>query len=100
MAKEETRALCLHAAHALAGAEDGALAALAGAQAWLGQTGRHVAEEAVQLHGAIAITDEYIVGHYLKRIIALDRMFGDGDAALDRYLAARGRFDDLLGKAA
>ena len=41
--------------------------------------------DAVQLHGAIAITDEYVVGHYLKRIIAIDRMFGDTGEALDRY---------------
>jgi alkylation response protein AidB-like acyl-CoA dehydrogenase len=56
-----------------------------------------MAEEGVQLHGAIAITDEYIAGHYMKRLTAIDRMFGDGDAALDRYLKFRGRFDDVLG---
>jgi alkylation response protein AidB-like acyl-CoA dehydrogenase len=85
VAKEETRALGLVAAHALAAGEAGAARAIAGAKAWVGQTGRRAAEEAVQLHGAIAITDEYIVGHYLKRIIAIDRLFGDSGDALDRY---------------
>ncbi|MBL8381690.1 MAG: acyl-CoA dehydrogenase family protein [Burkholderiales bacterium] len=86
VAKEETRALCLLAAHAHAAGEPGAAQALAGAKAWVGQAGRHAAEEAVQLHGAIAITDEYVVGHYLKRIIAIDRLFGDTGTALDRYI--------------
>jgi hypothetical protein len=44
----------------------------------------------VQLHGAIAITDEYVVGHYLKRIIAIDRSFGDASDALDHYHALSG----------
>lgn len=88
IAKEESRALCLLAAHAH-GTPEGPAAAAA-AKAWIGQTGRHVGDEGVQLHGAIAITDEYIVGHYLKRLIAIDRMFGDGSAALDRYLALGG----------
>lgn len=88
VAKEETRALCLLAAHATSAGEPGAAQAVAGAKAWVGQAGRRAAEEAVQMHGAIAITDEYVVGHYLKRIIAIDRMFGDTGTALDRYLEA------------
>lgn len=87
VAKEETRALCLLAAHSWAANEPGAAQAVAGAKAWVGQTGRRAAEDAVQLHGAIAITDEYIVGHYLKRIVAIDRMFSDTDAALEEYLS-------------
>jgi len=85
VATEETRALCLLAAHAWTANEPGADQAIAGAKAWVGQVGRRAAEEAVQLHGAIAITDEYVVGHYLKRIIAIDRTFGDTGDALDRY---------------
>lgn len=86
VAKEETRALCLLAAHAWAAGEAGAAQAIAGAKAWVGQVGRRAAEEAVQLHGAIAITDEYVVGHYLKRMVAIDRTFGDAGTALDRYI--------------
>ena len=60
--------------------------AISGAKAYVGEEGRWVAENAVQLHGAIAITDEYIVGHYLKRIIAIDRMFGDVEHNLDAFM--------------
>ncbi|HYF18543.1 MAG TPA: acyl-CoA dehydrogenase [Ramlibacter sp.] len=97
VAKEETRALCLLAAHAWAAGEPGAAQAVAGAKAWVGQTGRRAAEEAVQLHGAIAITDEYVVGHYLKRIIAIDRLFGDTGHALDRYHELSGGFEHAAG---
>jgi len=87
VATEETRALCMLAAHAWATGAPGAARAIAGAKAWVGLAGRRAAEEAVQLHGAIAITDEYVVGHYLKRIIAIDRSFGDASDALDHYHA-------------
>lgn len=97
VAKEETRALCLLAAHACARNEPGAAGAVAAAKAWVGRTGRRAAEEAVQLHGAIAITDEYVVGHYLKRVIAIDRMFGDTGEAMDQYLGLRGTFEDSAG---
>lgn len=94
VALQETRALCQHAAQSLAAHANEADAVLAAAKAWIGRTGRRIAEEGVQLHGAIAITDEYIAGHYLKRMIALDRMFEDGDSAIGRYIARRGSFDD------
>jgi len=86
--KEETKALCRLAADAF-DAETGPArrAAISGAAAYVGRYGRHICEEAVQLHGAIAITDEYVVGHYLKRIIMIDRYFGDSDFQMDTYLA-------------
>jgi alkylation response protein AidB-like acyl-CoA dehydrogenase len=80
------------AAQAWDSQEPDAVRAIEGAKAWVGVTGRRAAEEAVQLHGAIAITDEYVVGHYLKRIIAIDRSFGDASEALDRYHAGAQAF--------
>ncbi|HEX7355737.1 MAG TPA: acyl-CoA dehydrogenase family protein [Mycobacteriales bacterium] len=40
---------------------------------------RHVGQEAVQLHGGIAMTMEYPVGHYLKRVTAISKTFADTD---------------------
>ncbi|MBP0623774.1 acyl-CoA dehydrogenase family protein [Cupriavidus consociatus] len=40
---------------------------------------RAVAHGAIQLHGGIGMTEEYAVGHYLRRIHVLDQLFGDGD---------------------
>jgi hypothetical protein len=49
--------------------------------------GRHVGQEAVQLHGGIAMTAEYSVGNYLAHLTALDHLLGDGSHHL-RELAA------------
>jgi alkylation response protein AidB-like acyl-CoA dehydrogenase len=42
------------------------------------RAGRHVGQEAIQLHGGIAMTAEYSVGMYAARLSALDHLLGDG----------------------
>ena len=46
----------------------------------VGRHGRIVAQTAIQLHGGIGMTEEYAVGHYLRRLTVLDQLFGDADA--------------------
>ena len=41
--------------------------------------GRHLGQEAIQLHGGIAMTMEYSVGMYTAHLTALDHLLGDGD---------------------
>ena len=48
--------------------------------------GRAITQEAIQLHGGIATTDEYIVGHYFKRVAALDSWIVSRDEALDKFI--------------
>jgi len=48
-------------------------------KAQVGRLGRAIAEAAVQTHGGIGMTDELAVGHYMKRILAVDAMFGNSD---------------------
>ena len=52
-------------------------AAMARAKVQLGQSMRYVGQQAVQLHGGIAVTDEYIVSHYFKKLTQLEMTFGD-----------------------
>lgn len=52
-------------------------AAMARAKYQLGQSMRFVAAQAVQLHGGIGVTDEYIVSHYFKKLTQLEITFGD-----------------------
>jgi len=52
-------------------------AALARAKVQLGQSMRFVGQQAVQLHGGIGVTDEYIVSHYFKKLTQLELSFGD-----------------------
>jgi alkylation response protein AidB-like acyl-CoA dehydrogenase len=51
--------------------------AMARAKYQLGVSMRFIGQQAVQLHGGIAVTDEYIVSHYFKKLTQLDMTFGD-----------------------
>ncbi len=51
------------------------------------RAGRHIGQEAIQLHGGIGMTAEYSVGHYTSRLTAIDHVLGDGDFALARLAA-------------
>ncbi|WP_299726931.1 acyl-CoA dehydrogenase [uncultured Tateyamaria sp.] len=53
----------------------------------IGRAGRLVAEEAIQMHGGIAMTQEYELAHIAKRIIMADHRFGDTDYHLERFIA-------------
>jgi alkylation response protein AidB-like acyl-CoA dehydrogenase len=61
--------------------------ALSAAKAVVGQSARFVAQQAVQLHGGMGMTDELIVSHWFKRLTAAELMFGDSDTHLQRYAA-------------
>jgi alkylation response protein AidB-like acyl-CoA dehydrogenase len=100
---ELTRSVVQWAAMVLAAAQESGetdavpeAAARAALQAARG--GRHVCEEAIQLHGGIAMTAEYAVGHYLSRLGALEQLVGDGRrhlAALAGSVGTYGEVDPL-----
>jgi alkylation response protein AidB-like acyl-CoA dehydrogenase len=52
----------------------------------IGRAGRLVAEEAIQMHGGIAMTQEYELAHIAKRIVMTDHRFGDTDYHLERFI--------------
>ncbi|MEZ5649311.1 MAG: acyl-CoA dehydrogenase family protein [Burkholderiaceae bacterium] len=54
------------------------------AKALVGPAGRRVAMQAIQMHGAMGMTDECRVGHYAKRLMVIDRLFGDENHHLRR----------------
>ena len=54
------------------------------AKVGVGQAGRFVSQSAVQLHGGIGMTEEYAVGHFFRRAMVVEHMFGDTAYHLDR----------------
>lgn len=66
--------------------------AMHAAKVQIGRSGRHIGQEAVQLHGGIGVTMEYSVGHYFKRMTMIERGFGDTQA----HLAALARLGGLI----
>ena len=53
----------------------------------IGKTSRIVAQNAVQLHGGMGMTEELRVAHYFKRLTMIDAMFGNTDYHLERFVA-------------
>jgi alkylation response protein AidB-like acyl-CoA dehydrogenase len=85
---EQARSITVLAASAMeaGAAERGRRAAMA--KSLVGRTARLVAEEAIQLHGGIAMTWEFPVSHFAKRLVMLDAQLGDSDFHLARLAAA------------
>jgi pimeloyl-CoA dehydrogenase len=54
------------------------------AKAIAGQCGRQAGQAAIQLHGAMGMTDECRVGHYAKRLLVINQLFGDASHHLHR----------------
>lgn len=48
-----------------------------------GYLGRTVCHQAIQLHGGIGITEEYKVGHCLRKLFVIDQLFGDADSSAE-----------------
>lgn len=53
----------------------------------LARTGRHIGQEAIQLHGGIGVTAEYAVGHLTAMLTAIERTYGDSRQHLGRLAA-------------
>jgi alkylation response protein AidB-like acyl-CoA dehydrogenase len=79
VAIEQSRAITEAAAHGLDSDARGRRRAVSLAKAFVSGAGRRVGEDAVQLHGAIGMTDEYEVGQCYKRLAAAANLFGDAE---------------------
>ncbi len=78
---ELAQSMSFYAAMSIAdGVFDPVVAARAKLQ--IGRSGRHIAQESIQLHGGIGMTAEYPVGHYAARLTAIDNTFGTADDQL------------------
>ena len=53
--------------------------AASAAKVRIGQGGRFVGQQAIQIHGGMGMTDEMAVGHYFKRLTMIDSEFGNVD---------------------
>jgi pimeloyl-CoA dehydrogenase small subunit len=95
VALEQARSMAMFAA-VMAGEEDAVerRRSMAAAKVQIGRSGKHIGQEAIQLHGGIGMTMEYKVGHYFKRMTMIDMLFGDADT----HLATLAQLGGLFGK--
>ena len=59
--------------------------AVSAAKATIGRAARFVGQNAVQLHGGMGMTEELAIGHYFKRLTAVQYEFGSTDYHVGRY---------------
>ena len=69
-------------------------AAMARAKYQIGQSMRYVGQQAVQLHGGIGVTNEYMVSHYFKAMTQMEMCLGDSMYQLGEVSA---RMQDTAG---
>ena len=55
------------------------------AKATVGRAARFIGQQAVQLHGGMGMTEELAIGHYFKRLTAMQYEFGTTDHHVARY---------------
>lgn len=87
---EQARSAAINAADALERPRLQRERAVSAAKYTIGQVGTLVAEEAIQMHGAIGMTWELPASHFAKRLTMIGHQLGDEDHHLSRY-AALGR---------
>ncbi len=93
---ELARSLALWASMVLAeGSGEEAATAAARASLGVSRAGRHIGQEAIQLHGGIGMTAEYSIGTYTSRLTALDHLLGDGNHHLGLLAAGIGGYDEV-----
>lgn len=88
IALEQARSMAFYAAM-MVEAEDAQerAAALSAVKVQINRSCRLIGQEAVQLHGGIGMTMEYIGAHYFKRLTMIESLFGDTPHHLRRVAA-------------
>lgn len=66
--------------------------AVSAATVQIRRSGKFIGQQVVQLHGGIGMTLEYKIGHYFKRLTAMESLLGD----TDHHLAALARAGGLI----
>jgi alkylation response protein AidB-like acyl-CoA dehydrogenase len=88
IAYEQAKSMACFAAM-MAGSDDrqARRRAISAAKVQIGRAGKFIGQQAIQLHGGIAMTDEYKVGHGFKRLTMIGTQFGDADHHLGLFAA-------------
>ena len=89
---ELARSMTLYAAMSIADGDlDPTIAARAKLQ--IGRSGRHISQEAIQLHGGIGVTAEYPVGHYAAKLTAIEHTLGSSQDQLHVLIGQLGDYE-------
>lgn len=85
MACEQTRSLLYRAICSVAEGKSESEQDVLALKVMVGRAGKLVGDEALQIHGGIGMTDELDVGHYVKRLMMINTLFGDADYSQQKF---------------
>jgi len=85
VALEQARSM-MYLAAMMVDEEDAAVRAktMSAVKAQIGRSAKFIGQQAVQMHGGIAMTYEYKLGHLFKRLTMIDAAYGDADVHVRR----------------
>ena len=86
MACEETESILLWALTTNQDDSSSLKKAISGLKYQIGTAGKHVGQEAVQLHGGMGISWELDIAHFFKRLSSIEILFGNADFHMKRFL--------------
>lgn len=84
---EQARSILYRAACSVAGQQQEADKDVLALKVLIGRAGKLIGDEALQIHGGIGMTDELDVGHYTKRLMMINTLFGDADYSQQKFAA-------------
>jgi len=83
---QETRSILYRGMALIEAAPEERKRAVSAAKVVACNAGRFVGAQGIQLHGGIGMTEEHSIGHYYKKLVGLEKRFGDGEYHVSRYL--------------
>lgn len=84
---EQVRSILYRAACSVVGEQADAQQDVLALKVLVGRAGKLVGDEALQIHGGIGMTDELDIGHYAKRLMMINTLFGDADYSQQKFAA-------------
>ena len=84
VASHQARSMLYHAIAHIASdpaTRDGAISA---SRIVIGDAGKLVSRNGIQVHGGYGLTDEYAISHHFRRLMKLEKLFGDVDSHATR----------------
>ena len=79
----------LKALQTLDAAPDHAAMMVSAAKAKLGQVAQLAAQEGVQMHGGMGMTDEFDIGFFMKRVRVAEALYGDANYHAEKFARMR-----------
>ncbi|WP_295694145.1 acyl-CoA dehydrogenase [uncultured Maricaulis sp.] len=83
------KSIVLKALQTLDAAPDHAAMMVSAAKAKLGQVAQLAAQEGVQMHGGMGMTDEFDIGFFMKRVRVAEALYGDANYHAEKFARMR-----------